>query len=294
MAGRINLESKPNSWIRACCYLAVVFFFVGSFLPNDTIPDAPVVIAPPTPGSETPEPFTSTSNSNQIENQTNRTPSNATNAPSINGSSQLPAKNYTHRFAILLTTNVLNAVEGVEARVKLYTRSIQRWLNFTKLPIFIVESTGYTFPNISHPRLTVTSFVLPKHIVKMGSTPAEAHSMLHVADTGLLNHCEYTFKVTGKYYLPNIETILTKVPNRTQLILQYNHRWRYQNTEVFGFLTNLTEALFNEPSNAPNPKRIPIEEIVFRYTTNYSTYRIPRVVLLETVLTGGLYNVTYL
>ena len=52
-----------------------------------------------------------------------------------------PERRKTDDWIVLLTT----AVNGDPERIELYERQLKRWLENTRFPIFVVESSGYHF-----------------------------------------------------------------------------------------------------------------------------------------------------
>jgi hypothetical protein len=115
-----------------------------------------------------------------------------------------------------------------------YLQAIKDWLEKTRLPIFIVESSGYTFPEFKNTRLKVCSFDLTN---QASSSQYEARSILHALDYFKDDLKPYThiLKVTARYYV-DVENILSSLPD-VDMILQYqhNHVIQWNNSEVFGF-----------------------------------------------------------
>lgn len=131
---------------------------------------------------------------------------------------------------ILLTTTVnvqnkswLREVNPLE-RVGSYTRALSLWLNNTKLPIVVVENTGYTFEEWNHwkeeykDRLEIITFreneldnanYLRDNISKGASEIFSIeYAYLHSKRIR-----EYTFliKITGRFFIPDFESFLTEI-----------------------------------------------------------------------------------
>lgn len=128
----------------------------------------------------------------------------------------------------------------VKYRIELYSKVINNWLNYTNLPIFVIESSNYNFNNIKHERLKVFSFdgqPLPN------SSVAEANSILYALEKLKDYNEEYThiLKVTGKYYLDGITQTLSLLPDNYDIYTQQhiNHDWGQINTEYYGIKKNL-------------------------------------------------------
>jgi len=152
--------------------------------------------------------------------------------------------NKQNNWIVLISTCVnplnqnYNNIHEIRFRKDLYTYQIKKWLSETNMKIIVVESSGYTFPNIIHDRLTVISFIIDKKYDS--SSQYEAQSLIYaiekIKDTEDFKNCTHILKVTGRYFLKNIETVLSNVEQDLDLYLQY---WRHdvnkwQNTEYFG------------------------------------------------------------
>lgn len=148
-----------------------------------------------------------------------------------------------NKWVIFLTTAV-NVKNEREHRINLYYSTIMQWLNNTNFHIYVIESTGYEF-DIHHERFKCVSFNFPTNY---SSTISEANSMLYLLneiknDENYIN-CTHILKVTGRYYLKNIEYELNnKCINGLPIYLQYTHDYNinWQNTEYFGIDKNLLE-----------------------------------------------------
>jgi hypothetical protein len=154
-------------------------------------------------------------------------------------------------------------------RKELYTNVINNWLNKTSLPIYVVESSGYNFDNIKNERLVVLSF---DGEPQPNSTVAEAKSILYALEQLKNYNIDYThiLKVTGKYYLDNIESILDILPHNYDLYTQQhvNHQWKQQNTEYYG----IRKELFYEFANTCGYN---MESHMYNFMTNKKTTQFP-------------------
>jgi len=153
-----------------------------------------------------------------------------------------------NKWIVLLTTCVKtpsNSLDDQEYRTTLYKTQIQKWLNNTNYEIVVVESSGCnSFSELeSNKRLHVYTTI----ITNCGSSSqSEASSMLYVLDQikneDFYIHCTHILKVTGRYYLQNIEHILDNYPlqNMNMYVQQRKHRSiREQNTEYYGIKKDL-------------------------------------------------------
>lgn len=151
----------------------------------------------------------------------------------------------TNKWIVLLTTAV-NLYDS-EYRKDLYNQQINRWLNETNYEIVVVESTGYDFP-IEHERLHKIIFTITEDLPT--STHYEATSILHalqkIKRENYYENCSHILKVTGRYFLENIENTLKKYEPGLDLYLQKHFSDDWQNCEYYGIRKDLF-ALFVSP-----------------------------------------------
>jgi hypothetical protein len=152
-----------------------------------------------------------------------------------------------NEWVVLLTTCLnpdnKNNLNEIRFRMELYNYQIKKWLNETNMRIVVVESTGYSFPDIIHDRLTVVNLKFDKKY--NSSSQYEARSIIYaidqIKDMDFYIKCTHILKVTGRYFLQNIENVLNNSEQDLDLYLQY---WRHdgnkwQNTEYFGIRKEL-------------------------------------------------------
>lgn len=153
-----------------------------------------------------------------------------------------------NKWLVLLTTCVKtpsNSIEEQTYRIDLYKQQIQKWLNNTNYHIVVIESSGYYICNdiIGNERLHSYTTT----ITNCGSSSqSEASSMLYVLDQikneAFYINCTHVLKVTGRYYLQNIEHILENysLQNMNMYVQQHkNISIRWQHTEYYGIKKNL-------------------------------------------------------
>lgn len=171
-------------------------------------------------------------------------------------------------WAILLTSCVRTNKPN-DPRMSYYLESIKNWLENTTLPIFIVESSNYTFPEFANSRLKVCSFNLTN---QPGSSQYEAKSIKYAMEYFKDDLKPYThiMKITGRYYL-DIENILPRL-NNIDIILQYTHydNIKWNNSEIFGFRIGI-ENEFLDPILEDGF----MEETIYKYATSHSFERLP-------------------
>jgi len=155
-----------------------------------------------------------------------------------------------NNWIVLLTTavsNISNTFHDIEYRKQLYYKQILQWLEKTNYIIVVVESSGYNFPNIEHDRLHKITFKFSQPMPT--SSQYEANSILYALDNikncEFYKNCTHILKVTGRYFLPDIEKHLNSKPQDKDLYLQ-RHRdnnIRWQNSEYYGIRKELFHSL---------------------------------------------------
>ena len=127
-------------------------------------------------------------------------------------------QNYNpNKWIILLTTAInVNNQKQIDYRKKLYLQQIEQWLNNTNFFIFIVESTGSDFfndiKNKNSNRIDVISLNLEKsnssYILEAQSIK---YAMNFILNTNIGQECTHILKVTGRYFLNDIQDTLHNI-----------------------------------------------------------------------------------
>lgn len=153
-----------------------------------------------------------------------------------------------NRWIVLLTTaisNPTNTMKDSEYRKELYCEQIQKWLDNTNLTIVVVESSGYDYPDITHEKLHKVSFKITQGL--SSSSQYEAKSILYalneIRDCEFYKNCTHILKVTGRYFLENVENHLQSVSQDEDLYLQKHNNpvIQWQNSEYYGIRKELFE-----------------------------------------------------
>jgi hypothetical protein len=183
-------------------------------------------------------------------------------------------------WAVLLTSCVRTA-DPLDKRKEYYRRSIHDWLTKTTLPIFLIESSGYTFSEFYHSRLKVCTFHLENEPTL---SHYEAKSILYALDHFKEELLPYThiLKVTARYFFP-IEPILAQIPSSIEMVLQSTviHKDGWNNSEIFGFKKG-TEQFLNDIST----NRM-MEHVIYKFSTTHPTARFPPLENIYRVERGG-------
>jgi len=155
-----------------------------------------------------------------------------------------------NKWIVLLTaaiSNISNTIHDVEYRKQLYSKQILQWLEKTNYTIVIVESSGYDFPDIKHDRLHKITFKFTTTLPS--SSQYEANSILYaienIKDCDFYKNCTHILKVTGRYFLPDVEKELNSKPQDKDLYLQKhrNNNIKWQNSEYYGIRKELFDTL---------------------------------------------------
>lgn len=158
------------------------------------------------------------------------------------------------KWVILLTTCVDIKAPHLKfymlQRIRLYKHQLTKWLKETKFTIYVVESSlnGHVFDELKQEysdRLFVLSFDQKKlYPYWKNSSQLEVASMNYAIDDIIKNKENFThvFKVTGRYFLDDIQNKISSInlkPNDILTQIHFNDEIKWQNTEYFGMETNL-------------------------------------------------------
>ena len=158
------------------------------------------------------------------------------------------------KWVVLLTTCVsplTHSVDEKNERKDLYITQINRWLLETTLPIFVVESSGYTFNEIKNDRLHVMTLNITDKLPS--SSQYEAKSILYAIQQ-MQNfpeyvNCTHILKVSGRYFLQDVETKLGAIDKTYDLYLQKHKQPNWRNSEYFGIRKELMGPLMESVQN---------------------------------------------
>jgi len=194
------------------------------------------------------------------------------------------------KWAILLTSCVRTRTNNNNINhnnnqnnnlMKYYSNAIKSWLEKTNLPIFIVESSGYTFPEFANTRLKVCSFDLTN---QPSSSQYEAKSILYAMNyfKNELKPYTHIMKVTGRYYL-DIENILPTLGN-VDMILQskHSHFQKWNNSEIFGYRNGIENEFLDTILNQGY-----MEEAIYKYAHSHTYERLPPIPNINKIPRGG-------
>lgn len=189
-------------------------------------------------------------------------------------------------WCILLTTCVMPFYSATaktkEELIRTYLRTIEYYLNTTTMPIVVVESSGFHFQEYTNnSRVTQVSIDLTKlpSSVQGGPTRHEATSVIECYKRGVLSKYNYVLKITGKYCIKNLQSIVNSLPPSFTIYCQQFNVYESTriNTEVFGFRTKNTRRIFKKMTKQST--NFDIERQIYIISTQYTTYMLPKMEL---------------
>lgn len=171
-------------------------------------------------------------------------------------------------------------------RKDLYTDITNKWLNNTNLDIYIVNSSGLTL-DINHPRLKQFSFLQNSNFMNKDPSVVERDSILKAFEyfKDDFNDYDIIIKVTGKYFIPELENIIKYIPNDTDIILQNQDITHGQNCELIGIAKHkIRDILSNIESHQPTEH---ILCMIRKYKSNiYKILKLPPLKIKNNVKRG--------
>jgi hypothetical protein len=192
---------------------------------------------------------------------------------------------------IVLTTcvnSVNSTVQNSKSRLNIYLNVINKYLKYTVLTIYVVESSLYTFPEFKgNNRVIISSF--KSKLGNKSSSILEAESLFFIFKEQLLSKYSRIVKITGRYYVPGLANMINSIPENADLFLQHtrNDFIKFQNSEIFGCKTKYFDIICNQIITCPD--HINMEHILYYFyeSKKYSIYRFPQVNLCKSVNRGG-------
>lgn len=154
------------------------------------------------------------------------------------------------KIALLLT------MHGLPPRQKMYSQALAKWSNQTQFPIFIVDSAGQgLFQGDYNPRFQYLGFKQSSH---QTHPKFEGQSVSQAFNYFKDQFAQYDLicKITGKYFIPDLEYLAQFIPNHTQLVLQHRRDTLGQNSELFMISPKLFPKLLSSPSMAMERKLV--------------------------------------
>lgn len=131
------------------------------------------------------------------------------------------------KVAILLT------MHGLPERRSMYSQVLSKWLNKTQLPIFIIDSAGNELFNENHSRpFKYHSFQQTDQRVSPGFEPQSLAKAFEFFENEFQNF-DLICKITGKYFIADLEHLISFILDNAELVLQNRTDTLGQNSEIF-------------------------------------------------------------
>ena len=216
-------------------------------------------------------------------------------------------------IVILLTCTVntqphiswLKQRDGNE-RLKMYLDVITKWLTKTNLHIVTIENSGIDLKNellLKNPNFNINQYLdrfesitytyerIPiedKHF--LDTHESKGHHELYAINyayknSKLIKECDYILKITGRYFIPKLESILLESlkkcnenQNNMVNIIRQSQKWRgWNRCEILGCHISNFDDLFKYPSyndmlEEEYTDRINLKQ---RNNSNYYVYELP-------------------
>ena len=168
---------------------------------------------------------------------------------------------------VLLMTTTVNIFDNVswlsqknkQERLKMYGKKIMKWLNKSKLKIVVIENSEHRFNDLTkhtNHRFEIISFKYTKKQKEiMDKYEAKGQHEIYAIEyacnhSRLIKECDYVIKITGRYFVPDLESILYKELNKNPKIdfIRQSSLWRNMNRcEIVGCSKNNINKLFYFP-----------------------------------------------
>lgn len=160
-----------------------------------------------------------------------------------------------NKWCVLLTMCVDRFKKGNEIDMKerkeLYKTQLQKWLDKTEFPIFVVESSGngdflkeIADKNEMKGNERLTCYVFDANEVSsssIGEVNSLRHAIERMKDDDKYNETTHVLKVTGRYFLDNFENKANELEQGKELYLQPHRDTIYQNSEYFGIRKDIID-----------------------------------------------------
>lgn len=216
-------------------------------------------------------------------------------------------KNYNFITIILTTTVFINPHKSMiyqqnsKERIQTYLKSINQWIEKTNFHLLIIENSGYTFPEIKRsPRVEVISFQeknipeIEKFYRYHSKGWSEGYSIQYAyKHSKLIQYSNFIFKVTGRYFIPELEDYLSQFKvNNYDIMTQLDK----DRCELLGCHPKHFFTLFHLDYRNENGKLDYHVENIYQYRTKQFQKEIPPTqFFIEPTQQGGINNIiTYL
>lgn len=170
-------------------------------------------------------------------------------------------------------------------RIPMYTNILQQWINDNvKTRIYVIDSAGLNLlADVTRQgKYTYVCFQQPTTLPQKNRPSLTERTSLErlMLERPEILQYDMCFKITGKYFVPNMDAIIARVPHGTDMVLQYTHTRKAENTECIGTTptvlqrvlrrvkknTTLEHAVIHEIKHTPNLKRYRLQPVPIPYS----------------------------
>ena len=191
--------------------------------------------------------------------------------------------------------------KDIKERFDMYKKIINKYLEKTNLKLHIIESSNSNLLGEfykDNDRISYHTFQLDKPVffnnIENNSTSSfEAYSILKAYQAFRLDKYDKILKVTGRYYIPNVENIINSFEDRYDLYVQSQSHddHRSQRSEIFGMKSNICPGIMIGTIRSKTLIESYIYNLYKKWEENpyppYVHQRIPLIHLDEPVFRGG-------
>lgn len=212
--------------------------------------------------------------------------------------------------AILLTTAVdpvkefksdKEREEEINKRMNIYKDVIDNYMKKTKVRLFIIESTGNEKlgeiyekqDRIKYHTFKKKDSLFFNNIDNKSTSSFEAYSILTAYQKFNLGTYNKILKITGRYFVPNIEKIIDEFQEEPDIYVQNicDFPQKSQRSEVFGMKSNLCPGIMIEVIRQKALMERILFNLYFKHETNpdppFKVQRISKIKLEKPVIRGG-------
>lgn len=150
-------------------------------------------------------------------------------------------------MTIIILTSCVNVIKNIDSmyqknkdeRIKIYLKSVLKWLQFTNFKIILVENSGYPFDELNNEkiiykeRFEVITFITSKikqtdYLQKITSKGAHEIFSINYAfqNSKIIQSSDFIIKITARYFIKDLENFLSNYDLNNYECLTQNNRDR--------------------------------------------------------------------
>ncbi len=191
-------------------------------------------------------------------------------------------------ISILLTTTFVPHnikyiyQKDVKNRKNTYIKSLKKWLKNTNLKIVMIDNSVINnvkdIELMQNKRFELIKYPMDSEI-EMSKGFLESKSILEaIKRSKLMKNSTHIVKVTGRYFVPNLEKELNKITINTD----YIHQNKKNYCEIFGFKKELAQNILNDV-----PKQVHLEDYLEKKRKKFKNlHKLPILPIQKTQMGG--------